>query len=870
MDISGALRSIKDSVSRLSNKVAENPVVKNVSSFLQGNRDLGAEIRSLKETQLPKIGSSLRSGAQTVGYGIQNVGNSISSGISKIADIFPGKNNLVKGVGDFFGKGLIGGYGRTVTSLGNKGVKDFSKDIAGLPKSFKEKGFMNTVSSQEFEDVGNLMDIVPMGFMAGTLLDSSKALRSMGKADETITTLRSGKSFIDKVKGSYKGFEQNTALGRTFAGSFRSAKNYIKRSGPEGEEIFKLLESAKVEGELAAGKAVNAMNKALKALDEKEASTLADVIEGIQSPASKAQAEAARVWRELAKDVANTARSLGLKVKDADGSVREFMEATNFFPRYVDDETFEMLEKSGTLPDFLKRKATRRYGHLEFGRMPDLDEVEYKRTPDVLLDYLESAYKRLSDAAHFGQDDAKLYELADKLPNGENVTGILDRILQREVFPKDAVDLSKSIRSFQTVTKLDPASSIVNLGQNISTAIYTNPKVTVQAALRVLNKKTKGLATELALESGEIMEGVMKDYYSSIAGAAKDGFTSKYLKKIGFAGSELFNKTVATNAGIIHAENLFKKLVRNEDLYSQRLSKSAYDVFNEEFINIQKSLDIEDNLIKSLPKNITVNEAISKFKSIMVSDVGEEGAFNVVQKLKELGYRPSSKKSSAVREALTELGLDPDKLLKYGLTHEDKLRAGKRVSEVTQFSGTGIKDLPYFWSSPHGKVVTQFKQFAFKQAGFIRDQITRSVKEAKKGNFRVLANTLATAGIGGNMLGEIINDIKSTFRGNSREDEEGLERYLNNVFAVVSLGLFSDVGTLITGQYGPESKYSTLGGPTVSDIGEGIRDVQSIYNKGDFEPTLRSGLKRIPAIGRPVESYLFDDNSGKKNKAVYR
>lgn len=88
------------------------------------------------------------------------------------------------------------------------------------------------------------------------------------------------------------------------------------------------------------------------------------------------------------------------------------------------------------------------------------------------------------------------------------------------------------------------------------------------------------------------------------------------------------------------------------------------------------------------------------------------------------------------RRAITEFGLDPDKVVldvqQQGIPRREFLdRAAQLVAEESQFK-TRVQDLPLFASSPEGKVAYQFRQFAINQVSLLNKQILKPIKEALK------------------------------------------------------------------------------------------------------------------------------------------
>lgn len=209
---------------------------------------------------------------------------------------------------------------------------------------------------------------------------------------------------------------------------------------------------------------------------------------------------------------------------------------------------------------------------------------------------------------------------------------------------------------------------------------------------------------------------------------------------------------------------------------------------------------------------------------------------------------------SAIRE-LQRLGFDTTDLGKI-----DPLLGARRISQETQFS-TKPGELPYGWNTSIGKVLTQFKSFAYKQTGFMKDQAVRVASEASQGNFKPLTNALIAYGVAAPVVGEVVNDLKAIINNKEREDTDTLsERYISNILAASSFGLLDSTGALF-GQYGPGGVTSTLLGPTAGDaikFGEVVSGVTG--DKYDRRKALRSVLKTIPGVGRTISNTVVPNS----------
>lgn len=218
------------------------------------------------------------------------------------------------------------------------------------------------------------------------------------------------------------------------------------------------------------------------------------------------------------------------------------------------------------------------------------------------------------------------------------------------------------------------------------------------------------------------------------------------------------------------------------------------------------------------------------------------------------------------------------------MTDDDIVRAGRKISQETQFS-TKAGELPQGWETNAGRVITQFKGFGYKQTGFIKNQVVRIAEEAKAGNFKPLVSALTAYGVGSPLIGEVINNVRS-FVTNKKRDDEGLQRYINDVAAGSSLGLLDNAGALF-GQYGEGGVISTLGGPTAGDAYKGIKALtDTSAGISNYDPdksvdenldpnntTKRALLKAIPGVGSTLSNTLVpnsfvDNNIGGVNEGL--
>lgn len=218
--------------------------------------------------------------------------------------------------------------------------------------------------------------------------------------------------------------------------------------------------------------------------------------------------------------------------------------------------------------------------------------------------------------------------------------------------------------------------------------------------------------------------------------------------------------------------------------------------------------------------------------------------------------------STSAKNALAKMGLDAEAIAKAGgkLSEEQQIAAARNIVERTQFK-VDPQDLPGWTSSPWGKVLTQFKSFAYNQSAFIGREI---IQPATQGNIKPLIRFMALA----LPVGGAISETKNLLRNRPSEENPG-KRGLQYVQQAGGLGLASDV---VTGLIPQNSKYlpadratslaiGTLGGPTVSTAAEGYGSLsQAVQGK----PTSlgRFALKQIPLVGSTVQNTVLPYKPG--------
>lgn len=199
-----------------------------------------------------------------------------------------------------------------------------------------------------------------------------------------------------------------------------------------------------------------------------------------------------------------------------------------------------------------------------------------------------------------------------------------------------------------------------------------------------------------------------------------------------------------------------------------------------------------------------------------------------------------------IEQKLLSIGIDPRDIIAQGgrLTTDQKLLAANSVAFDVNFWGDSLS-LPAFFKTPHGRVITQFKSFAYQQTRFIRKHVIEPwVKYGDAGPALRFALLIPLGG-------EAIADIKSILRNKPRTDDLAL-RMLENIAQAGGFGLVADAYLQAT--RGMSSLASFAVGPAYTDVLSGLNAIgeasQGNLKKG-AEQAVRSAPGVAAAAGQP-------------------
>jgi len=252
------------------------------------------------------------------------------------------------------------------------------------------------------------------------------------------------------------------------------------------------------------------------------------------------------------------------------------------------------------------------------------------------------------------------------------------------------------------------------------------------------------------------------------------------------------------------------------------------------------------------------------------------------------------------RREFEKLNIDPDKVIENGgFTQAEKNKIMRTFAFDSQFS-LRPQDLPLWWSSPMGKMVTQWKPWGYKMTQLIRDNV---ISEVRHGNIAPLVTMLTAYGITGEAVNYIIDNIRSTANFNPNEDDKKKEtpneksligkinegdldgvtkRVIEDLSGLGAMSMYWDIiRSYGYGKYG--QGISVLAGPAYGEAGSIVEnvfgptlkklalksndpweDVTKKTIKGLFKSTTGNvpgaGTFRTLGITKALEDYLFKND----------
>lgn len=559
----------------------------------------------------------------------------------------------------------------------------------------------------------------------------------------------------------------------------------------------KVLQRREIAETLSAG--AKSKLKITNTLNLKEQENLADVLKGTAKPLNSKV-------KGAAEETSSALKTAYFHAKGAGIPVARFRK--NYYPQIHNPKTF----KEGTI------QSDKAIKHLIKTK-----QAETEAEAIGLLRKFKKDYRVLEPYRHLTK--SRTLDLPDYVKSNEAIGHYLDQtyksIAHAKIFGKNEAALNKTLNSIrkkygdeiyeQALKSYRQASGLArgsDRGERLSRGLTT-----FQGTTKL------GLST-----LGNVQQQVNNAVIGGIGRTGKSIVTSPFSK----TNKEFIKKTGVTDEQIAHESLFGEQGIAGGKIRIPGTKKSF------------ESRHLTSPLFQETEKS----------NRFVAGIVGREQATVLAKK----AYK-GNKRAAAQLER--QFGITRYK--KSGLYKADEVKAARAFVHRGQFR-TGPEDLPGWATTPTGRVVSQFKRYPYKQAGFYKREV---IDEARHGNIAPLARLLAVGvpvGIGANALTDKVRGYDF--------DNKGVKKGLDIAGDVTGANLIVSLAQQLYPDSHDANAYTAkvgkaLGGPTGGDA---IKFLQAGFDLTKRKPTNagRFGLQHVPVVGTPVSNKVLPYSKGSK------
>jgi len=585
--------------------------------------------------------------------------------------------------------------------------------------------------------------------------------------------------------------------------AIRPTIEVVRSEGTAGQELARMIEDAEDTGELAAGQRLYALAESgLPSVSKDEALTIQKIMQGRARGTPELRAISSQV-KAITDNLADRAQDVGIKVRRGTGERVPFVPRRNYFPHVV------------RLQELARGRGA------QFGSV--MRSKPWKLVQDVSLNLQE-----MNVAKDHAQAIRQIDSYLDFVETGKIPAWLAQYLVETKQATRGSDALAKLRRHRSEIREARHGS--LEFAREIDLPFWDPdprrvlPHWIASASTRLENARVFGQDSEFIEEQISRIE---------LAGGDHQAVQAIIKRIVGnfehVPGGDRLPRLIRTiqgfKLGLAAIPNASQSI--NTWLYSD-LRATLYG-FKEFISGRGKALGTRSGATIESVLNEMVREAggDSRALGIYLKATGftgtermnrtvaaSAGANYAGRMAKRLLKNPQDIRAN---RALSELGIDPGSVTGGTLTAAQLLMAAKKMADITQFRARP-SDLPYYGSSPWGKVFFQFKTYIYNQTRFVfgRNMIDLLATPGSREWGRAARNLLMLATVFP-LTGEAISSLRSLITGRER-DEEGLMRYFMDIAQVGAAGILAEV--IQSGQYRRGTGF--LGGPALSEAGEAI------------------------------------------------
>lgn len=696
---------------------------------------------------------------------------------------------------------LTSGFLRDIAFTGEKlvtgrGRREVFESAIRVPKTAKEEGFLATLNE-------------PAIIIGLTIPDFLTGGGKKAGAKKFVTEIAENPSFLRRVVSKADDFLTPIFEHPAALKLFRSARATFNQT-PGGEQMVKSMDEAFALGQKVMGNATKRFKLIANDLTDEQFEQVLDVREGLIKPANAKIARAAKELGVILDDFGRSAKEIGLEVRNPfTNKTVDFAPIGNYIPHRVNleklaaskDEVIEHFVKTGQIPDV--EKATTFVNGI-------LDEKPFVSLAREIMP--EASWPKRYGSLEY----ARLFEWPrevlqrDKRLIGDYINRASMRLGQAQIFGPENELVASFFRGVRGKEFGKEAVGLVKRELGIAPTTMTElVEKRLASKLRVFETTTK-LGT-----------AAISNAFQSVNTATSYGIgpTTRAIWEDAFGNKK--TGEFAMDAGVA-VESALREMT--QELLGPGVRKGKFRKF-------------------ITAPGFTQTEAFNRRIAAWSGKLFATGEFDKL--LKNIDNK-------AARKSLEKFGINVDDALKAGkLSEDDLINAGRKAVETTQFT-TRVLDMPPSWTGTWGKVLTQFKNFSYKQGEFVASEV---IQPALKGNLQPLMRYT----ILGMIFGEISGDLKALVRG-SKRPEKLLDRMVDNIAQIGGAGAPAELLDAIR-RRGRLGLYEFIAGPSVGDFAELLSTSLQAFS-GNLEPLAKFVVGQVPIVGPRLKKSLFPRGGG--------
>jgi hypothetical protein len=580
----------------------------------------------------------------------------------------------------------------------------------------------------------------------------------------------------------------------------------VQSMGQSGKALAHAIRNVRDVPQVRYGEFSADLDMFLKGMSRKQAKevsiALTDVLEG-RKPSTKLPNGLLEFVQQKLKVIADEAAQVGLNIRNSKGETVPFAPRENFFPQVIRREILDGLI-SGDNKTMSKVAKAMVDSRQEPNYAIAFERVKYMRGKIML-----NKYGHLERAREFNLPP-EFYDRNSLQVIPEYISSALHRIEEARQFGVEgekALELISGIRDeghdadlarriFERFTRIEPRDTVILKGYQGLRNLAAGMLIQFQSSILQV-----GQVLTPAYEAG---------FVKAVKGFAK-AFTS-------------LGEAEAKRAG-------------------QIFTTAATDYIKESYGG---GYGFAGKFTESM-LNITGFSRMDHFLRKYSALVGKDYIGSLVTKLL---------KNNSSKEALVELqhlGFDTEKIIRNkGISSLEHNVGAKNFADMTQ-GAPDVTRLPYYWTSPEGKLFAQFKNFSYVIGKENASMIKRALQT---GNVTRLGET----SIGMPLSGYAIKKLRDSIIGESNSEITGQEDVDALIQVLANATAFGPAVDLFLLALQGENKLSSFFTPiSVKNVAEIGGAAGRSLKEMDLEPFLKTMVKKTPVAGRFLANKIWGE-----------